>query len=103
MKLTKKLEAEVLDVYEAYWGGLLNVDMEIYAAVLDKDFKLIGTTEIEVFFKKLEAVRFLKATADQVAGNIEMRNRKIKIEPVDNLILITEQSDTYVNIDNECL
>jgi signal transduction histidine kinase len=100
MKLTKQLEAEVLDVYEAYWGGLLNVDMETYAAVLDNDFKLIGTTEAEVFFKKMEAVRFLKATADQVAGNIELQNRIIKIEPVDKLILITEQSDAYVNIDN---
>ena len=89
MKLTKKLEAEVLNVYEAYWGGLLNVDMETYAAVLDKDFKLIGTTEAEVFFKKMEAVRFLKATADQVAGNIELRNRIIKVEPVDKLIRIT--------------
>ncbi len=100
MKLTKKLEAEVMDVYEAYWGGLLNVDMETYAAVLDNDFKLIGTTEAEIFFKKIEAARFLKATADQVAGNIELRNRKIKVEPVDSLILITEQSDAYVNIDN---
>ncbi len=100
MKLSKQLEAEVLDVYEAYWGSLLNVDMETYSAVLDNDFKLIGTTEAEVFFKKMEAVRFLKATADQVAGNIELRNRKIKIAPVDSLILITEQSDAYVNIDN---
>ena len=100
MKLTKQLKAEVLDVYEAYWGGLLNVDMEIYSAVLDNDFKLIGTTEAEVFFKKMEAVRFLKATADQVAGNIELRNKIIKVEPVDNLILITELSDEYVNFDN---
>ncbi len=100
MKLTKKLETEILDVYEAYWGGLLNVDMETYAVVLDKEFKLLGTTEAEVFFKKMEAVRFLKDTADQVAGNIELRNRKIKVEPVDKIILITEQNDTYVNIDN---
>jgi signal transduction histidine kinase len=99
MKLTKQLEAAILDVYEAYWGSLFNVDMETYAAVLDKDFKLIGTTEAEVFFKKIEAIRFLKATADQLAGNIELRNREIKVEPVDELMLITEQSDAYVNID----
>ena len=56
MKLTKQLEAEVMDVYEAYWGGLLNVDMETYAAVLDSDFRLIGTTEVEMFFKKIEVI-----------------------------------------------
>jgi signal transduction histidine kinase len=99
MKLTKQLEAEVMDVYEAYWGGLLNVDMETYAAVLDNDFRLIGTTEVEMFFKKIEAVRFLEETAEQVAGNIKLQNRVIKVEAVDTSMLITEQADTYVNID----
>jgi signal transduction histidine kinase len=54
-----------------------------------------------VFFKSIEAIQFLEATADQVAGNIELRNRIIKIELIETLILVTEQSDTYVKIDGD--
>jgi len=101
MKLTKKLEAEMMDVYEAFWGGLLNVDIEIYAATLDTEYRLIGTTDGEVFFNKKEAIKFLKDTADQVAGNIERRKSKIKIESINGLILITEQFDAYALIENK--
>jgi hypothetical protein len=57
MKLTKKLEAEIMNVYEAFWGGLLNVDIDIYAATLDTAYRLIGTTDGEVFFNKKEAIK----------------------------------------------
>ena len=101
MKLTKKLEADVNVVYDTYWKGLLAADIATYTHVLDESFRLIGTTESEVFFKSIEAIDFLKATADQVAGNIELRNRLIVMESLDSLVLITEQSDTYVKIDGE--
>jgi hypothetical protein len=101
MKLTKKLEAEIMNVYEAFWGGLLNVDIDIYAATLDTAYRLIGTTDGEVFFNKKEAIKFLKDTADQVAGNIERRKSKIKIEAIDDLVLITDQFDAYVLIEND--
>jgi signal transduction histidine kinase/DNA-directed RNA polymerase subunit N (RpoN/RPB10) len=101
MKLTKKLEAEMMDVYEAFWGGLLNVDIETYAATLDSEYRLIGTTDGEVFFNKKEAIKFLKDTADQVAGNIERRKSKIKIESINGLILITEQFDAYALIEDK--
>ncbi len=100
MKLTKQLEAEIKDVYEAFWGSLFSVDMKIYTQVLDDDYRLIGTTEVEVFFNKKEAAGFLKKTGEQLAGNIERRNSKIRIEPVDSLVLITEQFDAYVRIEN---
>ncbi len=58
MKLTKKLTAEILDVYEAFWGGLFNVDIELYSQVLDDSYRLIGTTEKEIFFSKKEAIVF---------------------------------------------
>ncbi len=99
MKLTKKIEAEITSVYDTYWKALLIADIDTYTSVLDEKFKLIGTTESEVFFKSIEAIQFLEATADQVAGNIELRNRIIKIELIETIILITEQSDTYVKID----
>ena len=99
MKLDKQLENEVRQVYETYWKSLLGVDLKTYSSVLDNNFRLIGTTEAEVFFNKKEAIKFLEATADQVAGNIELRNRIVKTEPVDGLILITEQADAYVLIE----
>jgi signal transduction histidine kinase len=103
MKLTKKIQAEIMDVYEAFWGSLFYADIDIYAQVLDDNYRLIGTTGEEIFFSKKEAVSFLKATADQLAGNIEKRKSKIRIELVDHLVLITEQFDAYVLADNNWL
>jgi signal transduction histidine kinase len=101
MKLSKKLQAAILDVYEAFWGSLFHVDIEVYNEVLDDQYRLIGTTDKEVFFNKKDAASFLKATGEQLAGNIERRNSDIKIETVGNLILITEQFDAYVLIGND--
>ncbi len=98
MKLTTQVETEVNLVYNTYWKGLLSADLTTYANVLDENFKLIGSTESEMFFKSSDAIQFLDETADQVAGNIELRNRIIKTEAIDSLVLITEQSDTYVKI-----
>jgi signal transduction histidine kinase len=101
MRLTQQLKTEILDVYEACWGSLLYVDLEIYSLVLDDNYRMIGTTENEVFFNKWEAINSLKSTGDQLAGNIERRNKKIKIEAIDSLIFITEQFDAYVLLEND--
>src|SRR6187402_987939 len=101
MKLTKKLEAEVRDVYNTFWESLLSVNMRKFNSLLEEDFKQIGTTEAEFFFSKKEAAKFLKSTEEQVVGNIELRNKDIKIELLDKFILIIDQSDAYVRIDNE--
>jgi signal transduction histidine kinase/DNA-directed RNA polymerase subunit N (RpoN/RPB10) len=101
MKLTKQLRSEILDVYEAFLGSLFNVDLEIYSLLLDDNYRLIGTTDKEVFFNKKDAISFLKATADQLAGNVERRKSEIKIEVIENLVLITEQCDGYVLIEND--
>jgi hypothetical protein len=101
MKLTKQLRSEIQDVYDAFMGSLFNVDIEIYSLLLDDNYRLIGTTDKEVFFNKKDAIRFLKETADQLGGNIERRKSKIKIEVIDNLVLITEQFHAYVLIEND--
>lgn len=101
MKLTKQLKAEIADVYEAFWGALFYADIDMYSLFLDEDYRLIGTTEQEFFFSKTEAVRFLKATADQLAGNLERRNSRHRIEIIENLVLITDQFDAYVLIDDK--
>ena len=101
MKLSKKLEADIKQLNENYWQSYLKGDMELMASFLDDDFKVIGSSENEVFFTKKEAMNFYATTADQVAGKVELRNRIIKIEPVDDFILITEQIDMFVLIEEK--
>ncbi len=95
MKLTKKLEAEVLKAYNGYWDSYLNGDMKTMASFLDDDIKVIGSTETEVFYNKKTAMKFYSATAGQIAGTAQLRNRNIKIELIDGLVLITEKLDFY--------
>ena len=101
MKMTKKLEEEIRQVYDAFWESLLSVNMRKFNSLLDENFKQIGTTEAEVFFNKKTAAKFLKSTEEQVVGNIERRNHNVKIEPLDKLILIIDQSDAYVKINSD--
>jgi SnoaL-like domain len=101
MKVTKKLESEVKQVYHAFWKSLLSVDMKTFNALLDDDFRQIGTTEAEMFFNKKAVAKYLKATEEQIVGNIELRNSKLKIEPLEKYVLITDLCDCYVKIDNK--
>ncbi|MGB3154056.1 MAG: nuclear transport factor 2 family protein, partial [Chitinophagaceae bacterium] len=95
MKLNKKLEAEVIQVYNTWWDSYLNGDVKTYDSFLEDDFRFIGSAEAEAFLNRKEATKFFKTTAYQFAGKIEKRNSSIKIEPVDGLVLITELSDAY--------
>ncbi|MCI0613299.1 nuclear transport factor 2 family protein, partial [bacterium] len=101
MKLTKKLKAEILKVYNAYWDSFFDGDMRAFASMLDKNAQIIGSSENEVFSNKASAVKFYKATVGQVAGKTALRNRKISMRPVENSVMITEQSDFYALIDDE--
>ncbi|MEP7377894.1 MAG: ATP-binding protein [Chitinophagaceae bacterium] len=101
MKLTKKLQAEIGKVYNAYWEAYLKGDIKTMASCLDDNYKVIGSGEGEVFFNKKEAIKYFKATATEVAGKAEMRNRDIKMETIGELVLITEQMDMFALIENE--
>ena len=101
MKLTKKLEAEVLKVYKAYWDAYLNGEMKSFGSMLDDNISVFGTAVSEVFNNKKETLRFYKATADQLVGKVQFRNRKINMKAVDNNILINEQFDLYFLLDRK--
>ena len=101
MKLTKKLKAEILKAYTAYWDSFVNGDMRAFASMLDESVQIIGSSENEIFSNKASAVKFYKATAEQVTGKIALRNRKISMRAVANSVMITEQSDFYALIDDE--
>ncbi|MBK8291098.1 MAG: nuclear transport factor 2 family protein [Flammeovirgaceae bacterium] len=95
MKLTKKQQAEILKVYNAYWDGYLKGDIASMAALLDPKYTQVGSAETEVFFNKKDAVKFLHDTIDQVAGQLEMRKRVIRKEWLEASVLINEQCDLY--------
>src|SRR5688572_7402852 len=101
MKLTKKLEAEIRKLYEVYWHSYINADLETYAPLLDEEFRFIGSTEAEPLLNKKDSIKLLDAVKEQMAGKAEFRNRNIKVELVDELILVSELCDGYILIGTE--
>jgi serine phosphatase RsbU (regulator of sigma subunit) len=99
MKLTKKLEAEILELYHKYWDAYLNGNMRIMSSLMDENIQMIGSGMGEVFRNKKETVKYYKATADQVSGKSEVRNKKITVKLVGSNILIIEESEFFVLID----
>lgn len=99
MKLTKKLEAEVLKIYHAFWDAYLIGDFKKFATYLDENTTVFGTAQGEVFTSKKEAVKFYKATADQMTGKAEFRKRRIRLKAVGGTVVTNEQCDLYVLID----
>jgi ketosteroid isomerase-like protein len=100
MKLTKKLEAEILKTYNSYWENYLKGDAEAMHPLLADEYTQVGSAESEVFSNKKDAVQFLYNTIDQVAGKLEMRNRKTILEQQENSILIHEFCDLYALANN---
>jgi hypothetical protein len=100
-KLAKQQEAEALKAHDLYWKSYINGDTKTLASLLDDHYTQIGSVENEVFFYKKDAVRFVKSTIDQIAGNVQMRNRVTNTEPIDEFILVSEQCDFYVLTERE--
>ena len=96
MKLTKKLEAQILKDYHALWEANLRGDINTFASFLDNNVTVYGTAAGEIFKTKKEAVKFYKATADQMTGKADFRKRKIGIKAIGDTIVINEQCDLYV-------
>lgn len=99
MKLTKKLEAEVLALYKDYWDAYLKGDLKTFASYLDENIVVYGTAVGEIFTNKKDAVKFYTETADQMTGKADFRNRTFKLKANRETIVIFEQSDLYVLMD----
>ena len=52
MKLTKKLEAEILKTYHDFWDAYLKGDMRNFASILDEILPYIGSAAGEIFNNK---------------------------------------------------
>jgi ribosomal protein L34E len=101
MKLTKKIEQEVLKAYNTGWEAYMRGDLKTHGACLSSKFKIIGTTEAEHFNSKKAWLAFCKKTIHQVVGVAQMRNRKIKLEAVGDGVMVVENSAIYVLIEGK--
>ncbi|HJS54230.1 MAG TPA: nuclear transport factor 2 family protein, partial [Chitinophagaceae bacterium] len=101
MKLTKKLEAEILKAYNDVWEAYLRGDIKTFASILDENCYIIGSAAGEVFNNKKAAVKYYKSTAAQITGKAEFRNRKIKVRPVEKGFMVNEEADFYLLIDDQ--
>ncbi len=101
MKINTLEQNDILKAYNAYWEYYLHGDVTGLASMLDDHYTQIGSVEGEVFNNKTDAVNFVQSTIDQIAGKVDMRNRKITLETVEHSVLITELTDLYILIDGE--
>ena len=86
-----------MQVYETWWHSYLNGDVDTYDYYLDDDYHFVGSTNGEEYLNRESTTAFFKATAHQLAGKAELRNRSKTIEELEGgLVLITEVADAYV-------
>ncbi len=95
MKLTKKQETNIWQVYDTWLDSYLNGDVTTYDKYLDKDYHFIGSTNNEEFLSKKDTINFFKATADQLAGKTQLRNETKVIEKFEELVFITHLFDAW--------
>src|ERR1051325_1278695 len=97
MKLTKKLEAEILEVNSIYWESFVKGDWKKIVSLLDDNITMIGSAEHEVFHHKKLAAKFFKDSLADIAGKIELRNKKTELVPAGPVVIINEQVDLYIS------
>ena len=101
MKLTKKQETDIWQVYDTWLHAYLNGDVVTYNKFLDKDYHFIGSTNNEEFLNKKDTAQFFKATADQLAGKCDLRNETKIIEKFEGLIFVTHLFDAWFKTEND--
>ena len=95
MKLNKKIETEVLKVYNTWLHSYLNGDVKTYDHYFDDAFHFIGSTNNEEFLNRKDTTQFFKNTAEQLSGKTDLRNEIITIEAFNNLIFLTHTFDAW--------
>jgi len=101
LEISKELKAEVMQVYDTWWHSYLNGDVKTYNSFLDDDYRFVGSTDSENFLDKLDTTKFFAATADQLSGKSQLRNRVIHTNQLNELIIITDLADAYFLHDSE--
>lgn len=101
MKITKQHIDEARKVYDLYWDSYQTGNIDAYAATLDDNFEMIGTSESEICHSKEDGIAFYQGQLEEVVGKGEMRYRQIKEIPLDGQVLINELCDIYTLSDSE--
>lgn len=101
MKITKKLEVELIQLIETYWDSYAKGDLQTWASFLPDNYRNIGTTQEEIWNSKEEIVNYTKTVIDQMVGNFEFRRAQFQFIPFDPNIMIHEFGDIYVKIKEE--
>ncbi|CAM3303292.1 nuclear transport factor 2 family protein [Aequorivita lipolytica] len=101
MKLTKKIETEVLKVYDTWLHSYLNGDVATYDSYLDEEYHFIGSTNNEEFLNRKATTKFFYDTAEQLAGKCDLRNETRTLEQFGELIFITHFFDAWFLNDTE--
>jgi len=99
--MNKNVESEILEIYNDYLNSYFKGDIQQFSSFIDEGFRVIGTSEIEVFNSKRETLKFYEESKDEIAHKTELRNRHIEVVPVDKLMLVQEISDFYILINGE--
>ncbi|MEN9569222.1 MAG: hypothetical protein RL172_453 [Bacteroidota bacterium] len=101
MKLSKQTETAILQAYCTFWAANLSGNMKVFGSYLLDDFSIFGSANGEVFLNKKDAIKFYTATAAQMKGKAQLRNRNIAVQPLyKDAAIVHEQSDLYLLIDN---
>ena len=95
MKVSKKTEAEVLNVYDTWLHSYLNGDVTTYDSYFDDAFHFIGSTANEEFLNRTDTTQFFADTAAQLAGKCDLRNESRTIEQFGDLVFITHVFDAW--------
>jgi signal transduction histidine kinase len=101
MKITSKLKAEIKAFLEDLWNSYFQGEMKTLASYLTDDYRTIGGTEQEVFNNKQEMMDYTLAVVNQWVGNVELRNKKLQIFPLDPYFMAHEFTDIYINVDKK--
>ena len=96
MNLADEWEKEARRVVDAYWDNYVTGNVEDMIPLLHDDYTQVGSAEGEVFSNKKAATAFLYRTIDEVAGQVELRNRATSVEALGDLLFVTDLCDLYV-------
>ncbi|RYY69406.1 MAG: hypothetical protein EOO13_09615 [Chitinophagaceae bacterium] len=102
MKLNTQEETEIVAAYKSFWAANLSANMEIFGSYLVDDFSIIGSAKGETFFSRKDAIAFYAATAEELKDKAELRNRQIRIQPMEeHSVIVHELCDLYVLLEND--
>lgn len=96
MNPNKQQEEEIKLFLTEYWNSYLRGDLETFASFLADEYKNIGGTLQEIFHNKKEMMAYTKAVNYQMVGTVAMRNKEVRIFPLDPYIMAHEYLDLYI-------